>query len=150
MTDIVSVEKRSALMAGIKGKNTKPERIIRTALHSRGYRFRLHDKNLSGKPDVVLKKYKTVIFVHGCFWHGHSDCRLFTVPKTRTEFWLTKINGNIERDCRQVAELNGAGWRVLIIWECAIKNKSSEEITFVLDQIEAFISDTAVHYKEIR
>lgn len=104
-------------MAGIKGKNTRPEIAVRKALHAAGYRFRLHRKDLPGKPDIVLPKYRTVIFVHGCFWHGHM-CKNFKWPKTRPEFWREKIEGNIERDKRAVAELEQLGWNMIVIWEC--------------------------------
>jgi len=149
MTDNVSTAKRSELMAGIKGKNTKPELIVRRLLHSRGYRFRLHGKNIPGKPDLVLKKYSTVIFVHGCFWHGHNDCKLFRIPKSRTEFWFNKIKNNIDRDCRQVAKLKEDGWKVLVIWECAIRNKKSDALAFLVDRIGEYLSGST-QYLEIR
>jgi DNA mismatch endonuclease (patch repair protein) len=107
------------MMAGIRSKNTKPELIVRKALHARGFRFRLHDKNLLGKPDIVLHKYNAVIFVNGCFWHGH-DCHLFKWPKTRAEFWRAKIEGNQKRDARNIVLLRDMNWRVLVIWECSI------------------------------
>lgn len=108
-------------MSQIKGKNTKPEMLVRQFLHAQGLRYRLHDKKLPGKPDLVLLKYKTVVFVHGCFWHKHEGCRYFVVPKTRTDFWLTKIGKNVTNDERQQAELTAAGWKVLTIWECELK-----------------------------
>lgn len=150
MTDIVSTAKRSELMAGIKSKNTKPELVVRKALHARGYRFRLHGTDISGKPDVIMKKYRTVIFVHGCFWHGHTGCKLFRVPKSRTEFWLNKIKTNIDRDCRQMTELTEEGWKVLVIWECAIRNKKNDAIALVLERVENFLSDQNSQYLEIR
>ncbi|RJE78531.1 very short patch repair endonuclease [Paracoccus sp. JM45] len=125
MTDIVSPEKRSAMMSGIRGKDTKPEIIVRRLLHRLGYRFRLHRKDLPGKPDIVLPKWRTVIFVNGCYWHGHGDCHLFRPPKTRTEFWTNKIESNRARDQRNHAALKDAGWRVLVIWECAVSKKLS-------------------------
>lgn len=107
-------------MSAIRGKNTKPEHQIRRALHARGFRFRLHSAGLPGRPDLVLRKYRAVIFVHGCFWHGHN-CPLFRLPATRTAFWEAKITGNRARDTRQEAELLADGWRVAKIWECALK-----------------------------
>ncbi|KXK41087.1 MAG: DNA mismatch endonuclease Vsr, partial [Chlorobi bacterium OLB5] len=116
-------KQRSYNMSRIRSKNTKPELIVRSWLHKQGYRFRLHDKTLPGKPDIVLKKYKTVIFVHGCFWHGHKNCRYYVVPKTRTKWWLDKINGNIARDKKAQRELKKLGWRVVNIWSCRLKIK---------------------------
>ncbi len=120
MTDIVDPATRSRMMSGIRGKDTRPEMLVRKALHARGFRFRLHVKDLPGKPDIVLPKFRAVIFVHGCFWHGH-DCRYFKVPQTRTGFWLDKIGQNQERDRRQVEKLVQQGWRVLVVWECATR-----------------------------
>lgn len=116
-----SKEARSYNMSRIKGKDTKPEIIVRKFLHSRGFRYRLHVKNLPGKPDIVLFKYKTVIFVHGCFWHGHSHCRYFVIPKTRTKWWIDKINRNIEKDNENIQSLKMEGWKVCIVWECQLK-----------------------------
>jgi len=113
------------MMAGIRGKNTKPEIIVRRLLHRLGYRFRLHRKDLVGRPDIVLPKWRTVIFVNGCYWHGHEDCHLFRPPKTRTQFWTDKIEGNRARDRRNHSALKDAGWKVLIIWECAVSKKLS-------------------------
>ena len=123
MADIVSPEKRSDMMSGIRGKDTKPEIIVRQLLHWLGYRFRVHRKNLPGKPDIVLPKWRTVIFVNGCYWHGHEDCHLFRLPKTRTEFWTNKIEGNRARDERNHTALRADGWNVVIIWECAVSKK---------------------------
>lgn len=120
--DRISKSRRSANMACIKGKNTKPELIVRSLLHRLGLRFRLHKKDLPGKPDIVLSKWNTVIFVHGCFWHGHIGCKGASIPKTNTEFWVNKIKKNIERDLIAEEKLRLAGWRVLIVWECQIKN----------------------------
>lgn len=124
MADIVSPEKRSDMMSGIREKDTKPEMIVRRLLHRLGYRFRLHRRDLPGKPDIVLPKWRTVIFVNGCYWHGHEDCHLFRPPKTRTEFWTDKIAGNRERDVRNCIALRDAGWSVVIVWECAISKKT--------------------------
>lgn len=124
MTDIVDKATRSRMMSGIRGKDTRPEVLVRKALHALGFRYRLHNKSLPGKPDLSFPKYKAVIFIHGCFWHGHS-CRYFKVPKTRTDFWQDKINSNRLRDAQQLVQLQQAGWRVLIVWECATrKNKT--------------------------
>ena len=125
MADIVNSMTRSRMMAGIKGKNTKPEILVRKALHAQGYRFRLHDKRLPGRPDIVLRKYKTVIFVHGCFWHKH-DCKHFKWPKTRPDFWRKKIEGNVARDKRHQQELQELGWNVKVVWECELQLPSFE------------------------
>ncbi|GAB2884805.1 very short patch repair endonuclease [Microvirgula curvata] len=132
MTDIVDKATRSRMMSGIRGKDTKPEVLIRRALHSQGFRYRLHDKGLPGKPDLVFPKYKAVVFIHGCFWHGH-DCRYFKVPQTRTAFWQDKINTNRQRDARQLAQLLQAGWRVLVIWECATRKNESLSKDMLID-----------------
>lgn len=118
MTDVVDSETRSRMMSGIRGKDTRPELEIRHQLHGLGFRYRLHDKHLPGKPDLVLKKYHAVIFVHGCFWHRHN-CRLFKWPKTRPEFWKNKINRNHENDQKTLQKLQSTGWRVCIVWECS-------------------------------
>lgn len=121
MTDIVDSSTRSRMMAGIRGRNTKPELLIRSLLHRKGFRFRLHVKDLPGKPDIVLPKYRAVIFIHGCFWHGHQDCHLFRLPATRTEFWQEKILRNQTNDSRAVELLLAINWRVCIVWECSIR-----------------------------
>lgn len=121
MADVHSKEQRSYNMSRIKGKDTKPEVLVRCYLHRLGFRFRLHDKKLAGKPDIVLARYKTLIFVNGCFWHGHDNCRYFTVPKTRTEWWLAKITRNCANDEQASRTLKKAGWKVITIWECDLK-----------------------------
>lgn len=108
-------------MAGIQGKNTGPEMIVRRTLFSAGYRYRLYRKDLPGTPDIVLPRYRCVIFVNGCFWHGHENCRLFRLPKSNTEFWRAKIEGNIARDRKKYDALAERGWRIIIVWECAVK-----------------------------
>lgn len=113
-------------MSGIRGKNTKPELAVRSYLHACGYRFRLHRKDLPGQPDLVLPKYRLVIFVHGCFWHRHSGCYYATSPATRKEFWQEKLQKNVERDARQIEQLHELGWRVLTLWECGIKHASAD------------------------
>jgi len=108
-------------MAAIKGKNTKPELLVRSMLHRAGYRFSLHRKDLPGKPDIVLRKYKTVIFVHGCFWHRHTGCKGATTPKTRTEWWQAKFDRNVYNDRKHTRQLRKMGWHVLTVWECQLK-----------------------------
>lgn len=124
MVDVVSIEKRSQMMAGIKSKNTKPEILVRKILHLGGYGFRLHRKELPGKPDIVLTKWKCVIFVHGCFWHGHERCPLYRPPKSRSFFWDTKISKNKARDDHVRSEYDRIDWRYLEIWECALKGRA--------------------------
>ena len=113
---------RSKNMSAIKSKNTRPEIIVRKFLHSKGYRFRLHRKDLPGSPDIVLPKYKTAIFVHGCFWHRHQGCKYATNPKTRIKFWENKFNQNIKRDKENILSLRNLKWEVLVVWECQLKN----------------------------
>ena len=122
MADVHTPDVRSKNMAAIRNRDTKPEVFVRKALFAQGFRYRKNVKTLPGKPDIVLPKYKAVILIHGCFWHGHS-CYLFKVPKTRTDFWLNKIEENRTRDLRNTRELEAQGWRVLVIWECALKGK---------------------------
>ena len=119
--DVFSPEKRSQVMSRIRSKDTKPEKIIRSILHKLGFRFRINRKDLPGKPDIVLPKYNTVIFVHGCFWHRHEGCRYATMPATRVEFWAEKFRGNVMRDARNRDHLIAAGWRVFEVWECDLK-----------------------------
>ena len=116
-------EQRSRNMSAIKSKNTKPEIKVRKVLHSMGYRFRLHRKDLPGSPDIVLPKYKTVIFVHGCFWHRHENCKYASTPKTRQEFWEAKFRENINRDKLNQENLSSKGWKIIVVWECEIKDK---------------------------
>lgn len=121
MADVHNKKTRSYNMSRIKAKNTKPELLVRKFLHAQGFRYKLHDKKLPGKPDIVLPKYKTVIFVHGCFWHGHANCRYFVVPKTRTKWWLNKIAVNKANDEKAVKALRKEGWKIIILWECKLK-----------------------------
>ena len=118
MVDVLTPEQRRLNMSRIRGKDTKPELMLRHGLHARGLRYRLHRKDLPGRPDMVFPRYRAAILVHGCFWHGH-DCPLFKLPATRREFWAAKIEGNQARDARDIAGLAAAGWRVLVVWECA-------------------------------
>ena len=124
--DVVDKDTRSRMMSGIRARNTKPEILIRSLLHASGVRFRLHVNSLPGKPDIVLPKYKAVVFVHGCFWHGHG-CHLFKWPATRPEFWRTKIERNRANDDKAVATLAAAGWRIAIVWECAIRSSAKTD-----------------------
>jgi DNA mismatch endonuclease (patch repair protein) len=130
MTDIWSKEKRSVVMSKIRSKNTKPEIMLRSFLHGRGFRFRIHRKELPGKPDIVLSKYKATVFVHGCFWHFHADCREGRVPDTNSKFWQDKLSKNVARDQSHQKKLTEMGWRVIIIWECeleaAVKNNGMD------------------------
>ncbi|MFX4263093.1 very short patch repair endonuclease [Pelotomaculum propionicicum] len=119
--DIWAKEKRSSVMSKIRSKNTKPEIKVRSLLHRMGFRFRLHNHNLPGKPDIVLPKYKTIIFVHGCFWHLHDNCRDGTIPKTQQEKWKEKLERNVQRDQEHSTKLKELGWNVIVIWECEIE-----------------------------
>jgi len=128
MADIFTKKKRSEIMSKISGKETKPEILVRKFLFANGFRYRKNDKRYPGKPDIVLPKYKTVIFVHGCFWHGHN-CPAGKLPETRKDFWKNKIQGNIERDKKNKIELEKKGWRVITIWQCELKNKKIQDET---------------------
>jgi DNA mismatch endonuclease, patch repair protein len=125
-------EVRSYNMSQIKGKNTKPEMLVRKFLFSKGFRYRVHVKTLPGKPDIVLPKYKTVIFVHGCFWHGHEGCKYFVVPKTRTEWWLNKISTNKLNDAKSISLLKKDDWQIITLWECDLKRAKVENTLKVL------------------
>jgi DNA mismatch endonuclease (patch repair protein) len=136
--DIVAPEVRSRMMSGIRGKDTKPELFVRSALHCLGFRFRLHDRHLPGRPDIVLKRYNAVVFIHGCFWHGH-DCHLFKWPGSRSEFWRAKIFRNRQVDEIAVRRLADAGWRILTIWECALKGRTRLEPEKVPEAMRAWL-----------
>ena len=138
MADVVPPEVRSRMMSGIRGKNTKPELLIRKGLHGAGYRYRLHKKGLPGKPDIVLARYRAVIFVHGCFWHGHG-CHLFRWPSSRKEFWKQKIEGNKKKDTENRNALAGNGWRIMTIWECAIKGRNRLPLDSVLTETSRWL-----------
>lgn len=127
MADTHNPEQRSYNMSKIRSSNTKPEILLRKKLFAEGFRYRINDKKLPGKPDIVLKKYRTVIFVNGCFWHGHQNCKYFTIPKTRTEFWMNKIDGNMERDLKNEEALTKLGWTVVTVWECDLKKIMLED-----------------------
>jgi DNA mismatch endonuclease (patch repair protein) len=147
MTDVVSPEKRSQMMSGIKSKNTQPEIVLRKYLHNAGFRFRINVKDLPGKPDMVFRKYNSIIFIHGCFWHGH-DCKLFKWPKTRPEFWKKKIESNISNDEKVLQTLQLTGWRVCIVWECSVKGKG-KDIMPVTKKISSWLKGNK-HFLEIR
>ena len=147
MADVHSVDQRSRNMAAIRAKDTKPEIQIRRGLFSRGYRYRLHCSDLPGRPDLVLPKYRAVIQVQGCFWHKH-ECRYFQWPTTRPEFWKQKIEGNVIRDQRALYQLKIAGWRTLIVWECALRKCSEREHEKLIDEIERWLN-SASEYSEL-
>jgi DNA mismatch endonuclease (patch repair protein) len=137
MVDIVDSATRTRMMSGIRSKNTKPELLIRSLLHRRGFRFRLHGSALEGKPDLVFHRRRAVIFINGCFWHGH-DCPLFKWPATRPEFWRTKIGRNQTNDRRAIEALMAAGWRVGVVWECAIRGRD-RDVDGVIDRLSAWL-----------
>ncbi len=139
MTDVHEPEVRSYNMSRIRSKDTKPEIIVRQLLHKSGLRFRLHVKDLPGKPDIVLPKYKTIIFINGCFWHGHEDCKYYIIPKTRTKFWEDKIKYNISRDNNNEMELRNKGWKVAIIWQCQLKADQQKTISELIKLIKTDI-----------
>ena len=134
MTDIVDRESRSRMMAQIGSRDTKPELVLRRALHARGLRFRLHDRNLAGTPDLVFRQFAAVCFVHGCFWHRHAGCPYTTDPATRPDFWQAKFRANVERDRRANNQLLECGWRIAIVWECALRNNRADRIALKLDE----------------
>jgi DNA mismatch endonuclease, patch repair protein len=133
MPDVVAPEVRSRMMAGIRGINTKPELTLRRNLHALGFRFRLHDRSLPGKPDLVLSRYRAVLFAHGCFWHGH-DCHLFRLPSTRRDFWAAKIAKNRQVDARAEDALAQLGWRIGIVWECSLKGRTRRSLEDVMGE----------------
>lgn len=138
MADRLTPDQRRLNMRRVRAKDTKPEKTVRSLLHVRGFRFRLHRRDLPGSPDVVLPRHRAAVFVHGCFWHGHG-CSLFRLPATRTDFWLAKIAGNRRRDVAAVAALEAAGWRSLWVWECALRGKNRRTAEAVSDAMAAFI-----------
>ena len=135
--DVLTKEKRHELMSHVKGNNTKPEEIVRKYLFSKGFRYRKNDKRYPGKPDIVLPKYRTVVFVNGCFWHQHPGCKAAALPKTNVDFWKEKLQRNVDRDKKQIQELERDGWKVIIIWECEIKTKKKrdERLKLLVHQI---------------
>lgn len=143
MTDTLTPEQRSAQMSRIRGSNTKLEVLVRKGLHARGLRYRLGGAKLPGKPDIVLPRHRTVVFVHGCFWHGH-DCPLYRLPKTRPEFWAGKIGGNKKRDERVARELESDGWRVLTVWECSLRGVPEGRQQAFLDGLAEDVRRSAI------
>lgn len=143
MTDIVDQQTRSRMMAGIRGKDTKPELALRRALHARGFRFRLHSKAVHGRPDLVLPKYRAVVFVHGCFWHRHEGCRYSTTPSTRPEFWQAKFDANVARDSSVRTTLLEDGWRVGTVWACALRKP--EQVEKAADLLAGWLRSTGAH-----
>lgn len=129
MADLKTPEERSRNMAAIRSCDTKPEMLVRRYLHSEGLRYGLHNKRLPGSPDIVMRRFKTAIFVHGCFWHGHANCKYYRLPKSNIEFWQSKVERNRERDKRDISALHKLGWRVIVIWECQLKTKAMREQT---------------------
>lgn len=138
MADVLTREQRRHNMSRIRGRDTKPEMILRRGLHARGMRYSLQRRDLPGRPDIVFSGPRVAVFVHGCFWHGHG-CQLSKLPSTRTEFWSAKIAGNVERDQRAVKALTNAGWRILIVWECATRGRGRLPENMLLDVAENFI-----------
>ena len=151
MSDSLSPQQRHAAMSAIHGKDTKPEIIVRKWLWRHGYRYRLNHRRLPGKPDIVMRKYRTCIFVNGCFWHGHEGCRYYTVPKTNTEFWLDKVRRNQERDSKVLQQLTSMGWHSITIWECELKPAKREatlnSLVYTLNKI--FLHDRGVKLYEM-
>jgi DNA mismatch endonuclease (patch repair protein) len=138
MTDVLTSEQRRLNMSRIHGKDTKPEMLLRRGLHARGFRFRLHRRDLPGCSDLVFPCFRAVIFVNGCFWHGH-DCSMFKLPSTRTEFWSAKIAGNRARDARVLESLAAAGWRALVVWECVFRGPARRPADEIFDQIAVWL-----------
>lgn len=142
MPDVHDRATRSRNMAAVRGKDTKPELIIRKGLHAAGLRYRLHVKDLPGKPDLVFPKHRAAVFVHGCFWHGHA-CPLFKLPETRRDFWHQKIEGNVARDEAAIVRLRSLGWRVAVVWECALRGKDRRDLADVLSELSSWIRSDA-------
>lgn len=148
MADVLTPEQRQFNMSRIRGKDTKPEMLIRRGLHARGLRYRLHDRSLPGRPDLVFPKYRTAVFIHGCFWHAHG-CALSKLPATRQDFWQAKLGANAARDQKAVDALRTGGWRVLVIWECALRGAARQKESVVLERAAGFIEGTGMDLLEI-
>ena len=148
MADILTPAQRKYNMQQVRSKGTAPELIIRRALYAKGFRYRLHVKSLPGSPDLVFAKYKTVIFVHGCFWQKHN-CFKASIPTSRTEFWIQKFKGNTTRDKRNIQYLTDLGWRILIIWECALKGRSRIPFDLLIEAIGSFVKNDSIQLLEL-
>jgi DNA mismatch endonuclease, patch repair protein len=146
MADVHNKEQRRYNMQQIKATNTKPEMLVRRFLHTNGFRYSLHSKKLPGKPDIVLTKYQTIIFVHGCFWHGHARCKYYAVPKTSTDWWLNKINTNKANDAKAIKALKKDGWKIIVVWECGLKAAKLEK---TLKGILKKIKDGSMNLKPV-
>lgn len=150
--DVLTIQQRHNNMASIRSTNTKPEVLVRKYLWRRGFRYRLNDPRLPGHPDIVLRKYRTCVFVNGCFWHGHDGCKYFRMPKTNTDFWEKKIKRNKERDKEEQRELAKMGWHCITVWECQLKTKirekTLESLAFTLNHI--YLQDHSIAYKPVR
>ena len=144
--DTLTPEERSRLMAKIKGKNTKPELAVRSLLHRAGYRFSLHRKELPGKPDIVLRKYKTVVFVHGCFWHRHKNCKTASMPKSNTAFWQAKFDRNVSNDRKHRHALEKLGWNVIVVWECELKKDPAKVLAKLQKSLAAQVPKKTIRY----
>jgi DNA mismatch endonuclease (patch repair protein) len=140
VTDVHSPDIRAKNMRAIRSKDTVPELLVRRALHASGLRYSLHRKNLPGTPDLVFRQYRSVVFIHGCFWHGHSGCRYFRLPQSRPDFWREKISRNTTNDAAAIAALVRSGWRVAVVWECALKQKKPEEIENLVGRLSEWIA----------
>lgn len=147
MTDTVDTKTRSKIMSSVKSKDTQIELIVRKALFAKGFRYKINDKTLPGKPDIALPKYKAVIFINGCFWHGHN-CKRGKLPETNTDFWSQKINSNIVRDKQNIKQLKNLGWRVAVVWECSLRGKTSMGLQTVAGKLESWLKNTS-NYIEI-
>jgi DNA mismatch endonuclease (patch repair protein) len=148
MTDVHSEKVRSQNMRAVRNMDTRPELLVRKSLFARGIRYRLNARNLLGKPDLVFPRYQAVIMVHGCFWHGHA-CHLFLLPSTRTAFWQQKIDSNKSTDIIALEKLHAAGWRVAIVWECALKGRHKSALSLITDQLASWLSDSRTPFLEI-
>lgn len=136
MADVHNKATRSYNMSQIRSSNTQPEMLVRKFLHANGYRYSLHNKKLPGKPDIALNKYKIIVFIHGCFWHGHANCKYFKIPQTRTQWWTDKINTNKANDAKAVKALKKEGWKVIVVWECRLKSAKVERtLTALLNKL---------------
>jgi DNA mismatch endonuclease, patch repair protein len=149
MADVLTPEQRRFNMSRIKGANTKPEKLLRSALHARGLRFRLHRRDLPGRPDIVFVRWRVALFVHGCFWHQH-DCSYSTLPATRETFWKEKLAGNAQRDERALQQLKQAGWRVAVVWECALRGSGRQPESALAGAIESFVKRDKSQFMDLR